>query len=49
MWKFSHSYCERRRRHSATDKDKTALQGMIDRFVEVGLKYGRAINVEKLR
>jgi hypothetical protein len=30
-------------------KEKTMLQGMIDRLIEIGRRYGTEMNVEKLR
>jgi hypothetical protein len=30
-------------------KKETVLQGMLDRLIEMGRRYGMEINVEKLR
>ena len=30
-------------------KEETVLQGMIDRPIEIGRRYGMEMNVEKLR
>jgi hypothetical protein len=30
-------------------KEETVLQGMIDRLIEIGRRYGMEMNVEKLR
>jgi hypothetical protein len=30
-------------------KDETAIQGIIDRLIEIGRRYGMEMNVEKLK